>query len=37
MPVVLALAYGLAVLLDVALGYSITLLHRARHVEEDAL
>jgi hypothetical protein len=37
MPVVLLLAYGLAVLLDVALGYVTTLLHRARHVEEEAL
>ncbi len=37
MPVVLALAYGLAVLLDVALAYATTLLHRARHIEEEAL
>jgi hypothetical protein len=37
MPVVLVLAYGLAVLLDGALGNAIRLLHRARHVEEDAL
>lgn len=31
MPVVLALAYGLAVLLDAALGQGIGLLHRFRH------
>ncbi|MUL45736.1 hypothetical protein FZI85_27920 [Mycobacterium sp. CBMA293] len=37
MPVVLALAYGLAVVLDIALGHTITLLHRARHVEEEVL
>ena len=37
MPVVLVLAYGLAVLLDGALGNAIKLLHRARHIEEDAL
>jgi hypothetical protein len=37
MPVVLVLAYGLAVLLDGALGNTIKLLQRARHVEEDAL
>ncbi|MDR3662384.1 MAG: hypothetical protein P4L86_18725 [Mycobacterium sp.] len=37
MPVVLVLAFALAVLLDVALGAGIKLLHRARHVEEEAL
>ncbi|MDH6245871.1 hypothetical protein [Mycobacterium sp. OTB74] len=37
MPVVLVLAYGLAVLLDGALGNAIKLLQHARHVEEDAL
>jgi hypothetical protein len=31
MPVVLALAYGLAVLLDGALGHGIRLLRRIRH------
>ncbi len=31
MPVVLALAYGLAVLLDGALGQGIRVLRRARH------
>ncbi len=35
MPVVLALAYGAAVVLDGALGNGIRLLRRARHVEED--
>lgn len=38
MPVVLALAYGIAVLLDGALGNSIRgirLLRRARHEDED--
>jgi hypothetical protein len=34
MPVVLALAYGLALLLDTALGYGIRLLRKARHGEE---
>jgi len=33
-PVVLALAYGLAVLLDGALGNGIRLLRRTRHDEE---
>ena len=40
MPVVLVLAYGLAVLLDVALGTGIsviTSIRSARHVEEEAL
>lgn len=31
MPVVLALAYGLAVVLDAALGNGIALMHRVRH------
>jgi hypothetical protein len=35
MPVVLALAYGLAILLDGALGNGIRLLRRAKH--EDAV
>lgn len=35
MPVVLALAYGLAVLLDGALGQGIRLLRRARHAEPE--
>lgn len=35
MPVVLALAYGIAVVLDNALGYGIRLLKRARHDRED--
>jgi hypothetical protein len=35
MPVVLLLAYGVAVLLDGALGNGIQLLRRGRHVEED--
>jgi hypothetical protein len=35
MPVVLALAYGLAVLLDGALGNAIRLVHRIRHQDED--
>lgn len=35
MPVVLALAYGIAVLLDGALGQGINGLHRLRHTEED--
>lgn len=34
MPVVLALAYGIAVLLDALLGYGIRLLRLARHREE---
>ena len=40
MPVVLVLAYGLAVLLDVALGTGISVItsvRSARHVEEEAL
>ena len=35
MPVVLALAYGIAILLDGALGNGIRLLRRARHTEEE--
>lgn len=35
MPVVLALAYGLAVLLDGALGQGIRLLLRFRHLDPD--
>jgi hypothetical protein len=35
MPVVLALAYGAAVVLDGALGNGIRLLRRARNAEED--
>ena len=35
MPVVLALAYGLAVLLDGALGNGIRLLRRIRHGEPE--
>ena len=35
MPVVLALAYGLAVLLDGALGQGIRLLLRLRHLDPD--
>ena len=35
MPVVLLLAYGIAVLLDGALGNSIRVLHRVRHTEEE--
>lgn len=35
MPVVLALAYSVAVVLDGALGNGIRLLRRARHVDED--
>ena len=35
MPVVLGLAYGVAVLLDGALGNGIRLLRRARHLDED--
>lgn len=35
MPVVLAIAYGTAVLLDGALGNGIALLHRIRHTEDD--
>jgi hypothetical protein len=35
MPVVLLLAYGVAMLLDGALGNGIRLLRRARHQEED--
>ena len=35
MPVVLALAYGIAILLDGALGNGIRLLRRARHQSED--
>ena len=36
MPVVLALAYGLAVVLDGALGNGIRLLRRARHRDDDS-
>jgi hypothetical protein len=36
MPVVLALAYGTAILLDGALGNGIRLLRRARHEREDS-
>ncbi|MEZ0053537.1 hypothetical protein ABIA30_004566 [Mycobacterium sp. MAA66] len=36
MPVVLVLAYGIAVLLDGTLGNGIKLLQRVRHIEEDA-
>jgi hypothetical protein len=35
MPVVLALAYGIAIALDGALGNGIRLLRRARHERED--
>ncbi|WP_018599282.1 hypothetical protein [Mycobacterium sp. 155] len=35
MPVVLALAYGIAVLLDSALGRGISGLHRLRRAKED--
>ena len=35
MPVVLMLAFGLAVLLDGALGNGIRLLRRARHQDQD--
>ena len=35
MPVVLALAYGAAVLLDGALGNGIRLVHRIRHQDEE--
>jgi hypothetical protein len=35
MPVVLALAYGLAMLLDGALGQGIRLLLRLRHLDPD--
>ncbi|MHA3020785.1 hypothetical protein ACXPWS_11025 [Mycobacterium sp. BMJ-28] len=35
MPVVLALAYGIAVVLDGALGNTIKVLSKARHQEED--
>ena len=36
MPVVLVLAYGIAVVLDGALGNGIRLLRRARHQNEDS-
>ena len=36
MPVVLVLAYGIAMLLDGALGNGIRLLRRARHQDEDS-
>jgi len=35
MPVVLALAYGAALLLDGLLGNGIRILHRIRHAEDD--
>jgi hypothetical protein len=35
MPVVLALAYGIAVVLDGAMGTGIRMLRRARHEDED--
>ena len=35
MPVVLLLAYGIAILLDGALGNGIRLLRRARHLDEE--
>ena len=35
MPVVLVLAYSVAVLLDGALGNGISLLQRAKHADED--
>ncbi|MDP9168041.1 MAG: hypothetical protein M3O32_18560 [Actinomycetota bacterium] len=35
MPVVLLLAYTVAVVLDGALGNGVRLLHRARHSDED--
>jgi len=35
MPVVLALAYGIAILLDGALGNGIRLLRRVSHQNED--
>jgi hypothetical protein len=34
MPIVLALAYGLAVLSDVALGRGIALMHRVRYDDD---
>lgn len=36
MPVVLTLAFGTAVLLDLLLGSSIRILHRIRHTPDDA-
>lgn len=36
MPVVLVLAYGIAIALDGALGNGIRLLRRARHEREDS-
>jgi hypothetical protein len=36
MPVVLLLAYGIALMIDAALGRGIGLLHRLRHFDEDA-
>lgn len=36
MPIVLALAYGLAILMDGALGRGSRLLRRVRHQDEDA-
>ncbi|MGV0717112.1 hypothetical protein ABQE93_17065 [Mycolicibacterium sp. XJ662] len=35
MPVVLALAFGIAVVLDGALGNSIRLVRRVRHLDQD--
>jgi hypothetical protein len=37
MPVVLALAYGIAVVMDGALGNGVRLLHKLRHSDEDEL
>jgi hypothetical protein len=37
MPVVLALAYGIAVVLDGALGWGIRLLQRMRHGDPNGL
>ena len=34
-PIVLLVAYGVAVLLDVALGTGIAMLRQVRHIEED--
>ena len=35
MPIVLFMAYCVAVLLDIALGTGIALLRQVRHIEED--
>lgn len=37
MPVVLVLAYGIAVVIDAALGSGIRVLHRVRGIEESEL